>query len=158
MATWSRSWWPPSISRAGGASRRSGEDQGVSQGSGSRRRLTKLEDAVDRAVFIPLIKDEPVLEGKLAPRERAAALAALVPKGMRAFTIQTPNVASGVAGFILPGNKVDVLLTVRRIVQEPTRPAAAARPRCSRTSRSWPSTRRSTPRPRTRSTPRSSAR
>jgi pilus assembly protein CpaB len=30
----------------------------------------------------------------------------------RALTIQTPNVASSVAGFILPGNKVDVLLTV----------------------------------------------
>jgi pilus assembly protein CpaB len=31
---------------------------------------------------------------------------------MRAFTIHTPSVASGVGGFILPGNKVDVLLTM----------------------------------------------
>jgi pilus assembly protein CpaB len=31
---------------------------------------------------------------------------------MRAVTIQTPNISTGVAGFILPGNKVDVLLTV----------------------------------------------
>lgn len=39
-------------------------------------------------------------------------MAALVPSGMRAFTIHTPSVASGVAGFIMPGNKVDVLLTM----------------------------------------------
>jgi pilus assembly protein CpaB len=31
---------------------------------------------------------------------------------MRGFTIPTPNISAGVAGFILPGNKVDVLLTV----------------------------------------------
>jgi pilus assembly protein CpaB len=31
---------------------------------------------------------------------------------MRAFTIHTPSIASGVAGFVLPGNKVDVLLTI----------------------------------------------
>ena len=39
-------------------------------------------------------------------------MAALVPNGLRAFTIHTPSVASGVGGFILPGNKVDVLLTM----------------------------------------------
>jgi pilus assembly protein CpaB len=39
-------------------------------------------------------------------------MAALIPSGMRAFTILTPSLASGVGGFILPGNKVDVLLTL----------------------------------------------
>jgi pilus assembly protein CpaB len=33
-----------------------------------------------------------------------------IPKGMRAHTIQTPNVATNVAGFVLPGNRVDVQL------------------------------------------------
>jgi pilus assembly protein CpaB len=74
--------------------------------------MSQVQDAVDRAVFIPLMKDEPVLEAKLAPKGSGRGLAALVPNGMRAFTIQTPNIATGVAGFILPGNKVDVLLTV----------------------------------------------
>jgi pilus assembly protein CpaB len=74
--------------------------------------VSQVQDAVDRAVFIPLIKDEPVLEAKLAPKGSGRGLAALVPNGMRAFTIQTTNIATGVAGFILPGNKVDVLLTV----------------------------------------------
>jgi pilus assembly protein CpaB len=74
--------------------------------------ITKMEDALDRSVFSPLVRDEPVIEGKLAPKGAGRGMAALIPKGMRAFTIQTPNITSGVAGFILPGNKVDVLLTV----------------------------------------------
>ena len=74
--------------------------------------LSKPEDAVDRAVAIPLMKDDPVVENKLTPKGAGRGMAALVPKGMRAYTIQTPNVAQGVAGFILPGNKVDVLLSV----------------------------------------------
>lgn len=74
--------------------------------------LARVEDALDRAIFVPLLKDEPVLDGKLAPKGAKRGMAALVPDGMRAFTIHTPSVASGVAGFILPGNKVDVLLTL----------------------------------------------
>jgi pilus assembly protein CpaB len=74
--------------------------------------LTKLDEALDRAVFIPLVKDEPVRDSKLAPKGVKSGMAALVPSGMRAFTILTPSVASGVGGFILPGNRVDVLLTL----------------------------------------------
>jgi pilus assembly protein CpaB len=74
--------------------------------------LKKVEDAVDRSVFVPLIKGEPVLDAKLAPKGARRGMAALVPGGMRAFTILTPSVASGVGGFIQPGNKVDVLLTM----------------------------------------------
>src|SRR5262245_14563471 len=71
--------------------------------------VTKLEDAENRVVFIPLLKDDPLVEPKLAPKGTKAGLASIVPKGMRAFTIQTPNISSAVAGFVLPGNKVDVL-------------------------------------------------
>jgi pilus assembly protein CpaB len=74
--------------------------------------IGKLADALDRAVFVPLIKNEPVLDGKLAPKGARRGMAALVPSGMRAFTVHTPSVSSGVGGFILPGNKVDVLLTM----------------------------------------------
>jgi pilus assembly protein CpaB len=73
--------------------------------------LSKVEDAVERAVFVPLVKDEPILDARLAPKGAKRGMAALVPTGMRAFTIHTPSVASGVGGFVLPGNKVDVLLT-----------------------------------------------
>jgi pilus assembly protein CpaB len=82
------------------------------QGMQPASALTKVGVALDRTVLIPLLKDEPVLDGKLAPKGAKRGMAALVPSGLRAFTIHTPSVASGVAGFVLPGNKVDVLLTV----------------------------------------------
>lgn len=72
--------------------------------------ITKIEDAIDRTASVPLMKDDAVLGSKLAPKGAGRGMAALIPKGMRAFTITT-TLASGVAGFILPGNKVDVLLT-----------------------------------------------
>src|SRR5262249_46550409 len=74
--------------------------------------ITRLEDAVGRVVFIPLAKEDPLVDSKLAAKGAAGGLAPLIPKGMRAFTIPTPNLESGVAGFVLPGNRVDVLLTV----------------------------------------------
>jgi pilus assembly protein CpaB len=74
--------------------------------------LTSIDDAVGRVSFGPLVKDEPILNGKLAARGAGRGMAAIIPRGMRAFTIQTPSISSGVAGFILPGDRVDVLLTV----------------------------------------------
>lgn len=71
-----------------------------------------VEDAVDRVAFVPLAKGEALLDNRLTAKGAGRGMAALIPPGMRAFTIQTPSVAAGVAGFIMPGNKVDVLLTV----------------------------------------------
>jgi len=71
--------------------------------------ILKKEDAQDRSAFATMVMEEPLLESKLSPKGQRG-LAPFFAEGMRAFTITT-NVASGVAGFILPGNKVDVLLT-----------------------------------------------
>ena len=73
--------------------------------------LTTVEEANGRAVFVPLVKGEPLLEAKLASKDAGRGLAAMIPKGMRAFTIRTSHVSAGVGGFIMPGNKVDILLT-----------------------------------------------
>lgn len=73
--------------------------------------VSAVEDAAGRVVDTPLVKGEPLLESKLASKGAGRGLAAVIPKGMRAVTIQTPNVATGVAGFIMPGNKVDVMFT-----------------------------------------------
>ncbi len=75
--------------------------------------VTKLEDAVDRAAITQLVVGEPVLDAKLAAKDAGSGLAILVPIGMRAYTIQASQVASNVAGFVLPGNRVDVLLNLR---------------------------------------------
>jgi pilus assembly protein CpaB len=73
--------------------------------------LIRKEDALDRVMLTQLVKGETILESKLAPRGSGRGMAPGITRGKRAFTIQTPTVASNVAGFILPGNKVDVLLT-----------------------------------------------
>jgi pilus assembly protein CpaB len=70
------------------------------------------ESTVGRVALVPLIAGQPVFQSFLAPVNAVPGLASLVPEGMRAFTIRTPTIASGVAGFVLPGNRVDVLLTV----------------------------------------------
>ena len=58
--------------------------------------LSSLDDVVNRCVLVSLVKDEPVLERKLAGKDAGYGLAAMIPVGMRAFTIRTPNVAAGV--------------------------------------------------------------
>lgn len=74
--------------------------------------VQKVEDAVGKAVVDAFVRGEPVMTNKVASQEAGRGLSALVPPGMRAFTIHTPQIASRVAGFILPGNKVDVLFTI----------------------------------------------
>jgi pilus assembly protein CpaB len=75
--------------------------------------LTTVEEALDRVVCVPLLKDEPVLNSKLAAKVLRRDMAAGIPAGMRSYTIATPTVAAGMAGFILPLNRVDVRLTDR---------------------------------------------
>ncbi len=74
--------------------------------------LKTVDEALGRVALAPLYKGQPVNDNLLALRDVPAGLASLVPDGMRAFTIHTPTIASGVAGFVLPGNYVDILLTV----------------------------------------------
>ncbi len=73
--------------------------------------ITKKEDALDRTVAVPLAKDEPLFESKLASKSAGRGLAALVPDGMRACTITT-TLSSALAGLLVPGNRVDVILTI----------------------------------------------
>jgi pilus assembly protein CpaB len=71
--------------------------------------LARPEEVVGRVTLTQLVKGEPILEAKLAPRGAGRGIAPGNPEGMQAFTIQTPTVSPHAAGFILPGNKVDVL-------------------------------------------------
>jgi pilus assembly protein CpaB len=58
------------------------------------------------------IKGQPVVAAILAPEGAAAGLQALVPRGMRAITIEV-NEFSGVAGLLTPGCRVDVIATIQ---------------------------------------------
>ena len=58
----------------------------------------------------PFQAQEPILKTKLANKNDPNFLAAELPKGMRVVTITT-NETEGVAGFLFPGDHVDVMLT-----------------------------------------------
>jgi pilus assembly protein CpaB len=73
--------------------------------------LRTIEEAENRAIFVPLVKGEPLLESKLASKDAGRGMASLIPIGMRAFTIITSHVSAGVGGFIMPDDHVDILLT-----------------------------------------------
>lgn len=72
--------------------------------------LDKIELAVDRGTITSLLPNEPILESKLAPKGAGAGLMTMIPEGMRALSIQVNSVI-GVAGFVLPGSRVDLVLT-----------------------------------------------
>ena len=72
--------------------------------------FTRVEDCLNRALMVPLVENEPILESKLAPKEGGAGLAAIIPEGMRAVSVAVNEVV-GVAGFVAPGTMVDVLVT-----------------------------------------------
>ncbi|MEO7142571.1 MAG: Flp pilus assembly protein CpaB [Bryobacteraceae bacterium] len=74
--------------------------------------FSKVEEVIDRPVISNILMDEPLLEGRLAARGSGLGLAPIIPVGMRAVSVRVNDVA-GVAGFVLPGMRVDVLVTGR---------------------------------------------
>jgi pilus assembly protein CpaB len=74
--------------------------------------FSKIEDVLDRPVISNVLLEEPLLEGRLATKGSGLGLAPTIPMGMRAVTVRVNDVAS-VAGFVLPGMRVDVLVTGR---------------------------------------------
>jgi len=69
-------------------------------------------DAVkDRVAIIPLNQGEPILMTKLAPEGTAAGLGGLLSDGKRAMTGRVDD-GSGVAGFVKPGDHVDVRMSI----------------------------------------------
>jgi pilus assembly protein CpaB len=72
--------------------------------------FSKVEDVLDRPVVSNVLLDEPLLEGRLARRGDGVGLAPVIPGGMRAVTVRVNDVV-GVAGFVLPGMRVDILIT-----------------------------------------------
>src|SRR6266567_6641100 len=76
--------------------------------------FSRIEDVANRAIVTPLAENEPVIEGKLAPKESGAGLSATIPEGMRGVSVAVNEVV-GVAGFVIPGTMVDVLVTGRMI-------------------------------------------
>jgi pilus assembly protein CpaB len=63
-----------------------------------------------RVVLMPIDTNEAVLASKITGPGQRATLSAMLGEGMKAVTIRVNDV-EGVAGFVLPGDRVDILLT-----------------------------------------------
>jgi pilus assembly protein CpaB len=73
----------------------------------------KTQDVVGRGVTTPIFAREPVIESRLAQKGAGGGLAAMIPPGMRAVPVRVNDVV-GVAGFVVPGMRVDVLISGNR--------------------------------------------
>jgi pilus assembly protein CpaB len=69
------------------------------------------QEAIGRGVMAGMRLNEPFLESKLAPRGAGGGLPILIAEGQRALSIRVDDVIA-VAGFVVPGTRVDVLLTM----------------------------------------------
>ncbi len=68
-------------------------------------------EVVGRGLLADVKLNEPLLTSKVASSEAGAGLPVLIPHGMRAMSVKVDDVV-GVAGFVLPGTRVDVLVTL----------------------------------------------
>ncbi|MCR4437797.1 MAG: Flp pilus assembly protein CpaB [bacterium] len=69
-----------------------------------------IDDIVGRVVRYDILAGDPLTERKLAPVGARKGLSSVIPPGKVAMTVGV-NVVSGVSGFILPGCRVDVIVT-----------------------------------------------
>jgi pilus assembly protein CpaB len=72
--------------------------------------IVKLNDAVGRGVGAPIYVNEPITESRLGAKGAGGGLAATIPPGMRAVAIRVNEIV-GVAGFVVAGTHVDVLVS-----------------------------------------------
>lgn len=91
--------WPASVSLPGG--------------------FTRMSDLVGKTVRYPVPQGEPILPQQLSAGT-SMGLTASIPEGMRAMSVRSDEIV-GVAGFLLPGTHVDVLMTYH--------PAASSEPK-----------------------------
>ena len=74
--------------------------------------FSDIKELVDRGVISPIGENEPITASKVASLEAGAGLPPVIPQGMRAISVRVNEVV-GVAGFVVPGTLVDVLVTAR---------------------------------------------
>jgi pilus assembly protein CpaB len=71
---------------------------------------TRIADVLGREALFPLAKGQPVLDRDLSAPGSGTGLASKIPDGMRAVALRSNEVV-GVAGFLVPGSHLDVLVT-----------------------------------------------
>jgi len=74
--------------------------------------FTSVDKVVNRGVLVDINENEPITESRLAPIQAGAGISPTIPPGMRAISVRVNDVI-GVAGFVIPGSRVDVVVSVR---------------------------------------------
>ena len=73
--------------------------------------IRSVKDAVGRGVITPVAENEPLLEAKVSTKDAGGGLPIIIRDGMRAVSVRVDEII-GVAGFVIPGTRVDVMLTL----------------------------------------------
>jgi pilus assembly protein CpaB len=73
--------------------------------------ISDPNEVIGRGLILPIIENEPFLPMKLAGKESGSGLPPAIPPGMRAVSVRV-NEVIGVAGYVLPGTRVDIVATV----------------------------------------------
>ena len=79
-------------------------------GTVPKNAILDAKNAIGRGVISPLYAGEPIMEDRLAPLGSGGGMAATIKDGMRAIAVRVDQVV-GVAGFVLPGMRVDILIS-----------------------------------------------
>lgn len=80
------------------------------EGSLPEGAITNPQQAIGRGVVSDIYKGEPIAQSRLAAQGAGGGLASIIPPGMRACAVRVDEVV-GVAGFVTPGMRVDVLIS-----------------------------------------------
>jgi len=73
--------------------------------------ISDPKEVIGRGLIVPIIQNEPFLEPKLASKDAGSGLPPAIPPGLRAVSVRV-NEVIGVAGYVLPGTRVDVVATL----------------------------------------------
>ena len=73
--------------------------------------FSTIAEVVNRGLISAVGENEPLTSAKLAALEAGAGLPPSIPPGMRAISVKV-NEVIGVAGFVVPGTRVDVMVTL----------------------------------------------
>jgi pilus assembly protein CpaB len=78
--------------------------------------ISNPQEVIGRGIIMPMIQNEPFLPLKLSPKDGGGGLPPAIPPGLRAVSVKV-NEVIGVAGYVLPGTRVDVVATVSPTLQ-----------------------------------------
>src|ERR1019366_3129266 len=71
---------------------------------------SQVKEILGRGVITAIFAKEPIISSRLAAKGMGGGMAAMIPPGMRAVAVRVNEIV-GVAGFVVPGTHVDILIS-----------------------------------------------